>query len=910
MKRALSILFMISFAIGQYDQLFIGTRPLSMGGAFIAVADDANAITWNPAGLPGLRRTEFTSTYANLYNLGITQSYMGFVKPFSDRVALGFDWSSVGYDDNELAYSENKLNFAVGVQPNKLFSFGLNLKYLMRDMLLDEASYGKSSGVGYDAGLLIQPLKNLKMGLGLYDLGGTSVSYKDKTTETILGQAFKLGISYMPINGLTIAGDLGDRFHLGAEYIIASRVSLRAGVQQDMSGEEKIMVPSAGLSIKFKSIVMEYGYESHPYLEPTHRISFALQLSPAVVSITKTTISHNPIFRSLHRYYESEPFVKVGLKNISDADLPVNVSLFVPTMMDNPHSESVTLPPKSDEEYEIGVSFSSDVLTSKKATFDNLVQPEVKVSYKQGGEEKLAQKKMESSYVLGKGKLTWSNPDMIACYVTPADAVVDKFSRNYIQYYTPVLNDYFGRSNLGRGIILYDALGTHGLVYNIDLETPFLDIADDKSAFDTVKYPGDMLRDKIGDCDDLTALYGSLLANLGIETMFLDVFKPGAGHIFLMFDSGVKPDDVSKYFLDENEVVVLNDKVWIPIEATLVGKPFFSAWKQGALKYNEMKAENYVNTISVKEASAKYLAGSHITPDMPMPTIDGINDLLKEDIKQYGMWLEQIVYNSVGSRLIAAEDYYDAGVKYMEFKRFKEAVEMLETAINMKPVFPDAINTLGVCYTKLEEYAKAIEFYEEALQQAGEHAGYMLNIAITQFMLGNKGLAKQKYDEVVMIDPMFEGKLDKVFGAAKASIAGTSEGPKLKISADLEAELAEGSTKGLVEVKEAPKNVEPEDIKKVNFRKRRARSDNTVGVTFARLGNYSMAIDYFKKAIANDSEEMDYKVNLAVALYRMYRYDEAMGYYEEVKKAKPELVTQLDFIESMGENTPKFDKFD
>jgi len=910
MKQFLPIIILITVALGQSDQLFVGTRPLSMGGAFVAVADDANTITWNPAGLPALRRTEITSTYANLYNLGVSQSYLGFVRPFSDRVALGFDWSNIGYDDSELTYSENKLNLAVGVQPHKLFSFGLTLKYLMRDMLLDEASYGKGSGVGIDAAFLIQPLKNLKMGIGIYDLNGSSISYKDKTTETILGQAFKLGISYMPINGLTIAGDLGDRIHLGAEYIVASRVSFRAGVQQDISGEEKLLVPSAGLSIKFKTIVMEYGYESVPYLDPTHRFTIALQLSPAVVSITKTTIAHNPIFRSLHRYYESEPFVKVGLKNISDADLPVDVSLFVPTMMDNPHSETVTLPPKSEEEYDIGVSFSSDVLTSKKATFDNLVQPEVKVSYKQGGEEKLAQKKMESSYVLGKGKLTWSNPDMIACYVTPADAVVDKFSRNFIQYFTPVLNDYFGRSNLGRAIILYDALGTHGLVYNIDLETPFLDIADDKSAFDTVKYPGDMLRDKIGDCDDLTALFGSLLANLGIESMFLDVFKPGAGHIFLMFDSGIKPDDVTKYFLDENEVVVLNDKVWIPVEATLVGKPFFSAWKQGSLKYNEMKAENYVNEISVKEASAKYLAGSHITPDMPMPTIDGINDLLKEDIKQYGMWLEQIVYNSVGSKLIAAEDYYDAGVKYMEFKRYKEAVEMLETAINMKPVFPDAINTLGVCYTKLEEYAKAIEFYEEALQQAGEHAGYMLNIAITQFMLGNKGLAKQKYDEVVMIDPMFEGKLDKVFGAAKASMAGPIDGPKLEISDDLEAELAEGSTKGLVEVKDAPKNIEPEDIKKVDFRKQRARSDNTVGVTFARLGNYSMAIDYFKKAIKNDSEEMDYKVNLAVALYRMYKYEEALNYYEVVKKAKPELVTQLDFIESMGENTPKFDKFD
>ena len=911
MSKSISMfIFLSSVMFSQQDQIFVGTRPLGMGGAFIAVADDANTITWNPAGLPALRRTEFTTTYADLYTLGITQSYIGFVRPFSDRLALGFDWSSIGYDDSELAYSENKLNFSFGFQPHRIFSFGLTLKYLMRDMLLDEASYGKSSGMGFDAGLLIQPLKNLKVGLGLYDLGGTSVSYKDKSTEIILGQAFKLGISYMPINGVTIACDIGDRIHFGAEYVIASRISLRAGIQQGINEDEMIMVPSMGLSMKFKTLVIEYGFESHAYLDPTHRITLALQLSPAVVSITKTSIAHNPVFRSLHRYYESEPFVKVGLKNISDEDLPVNVSLFVPTMMDNPHSESVTLPPKSEEEYDIGISFSSDVLTSKKATFDNLVQPEVKVSYKQGGEEKLAQKKMESSYVLGKGKLTWSNPDMIACYVTPADAVVDKFSRNFIQYYTPVLNDYFGRSNLGRAIILFDALGTHGLVYNIDLETPFLDIADDKSAFDTVKYPGDMLRDKIGDCDDLTALFGSLLANLGIESMFLDVFKPGAGHIFLMFDSGIKPDDVTKYFLDENEVVVLNGKVWIPVEATLVGKPFYSAWKQGSLKYNEMKAENYVNEISVKEASAKYLAGSHITPDMPMPAIDGINDLLKEDIKQYGMWLEQIVYNSVGSRLIAAEDYYDAGVKYMEFKRFKEAVEMLETAINMKPVFPDAINTLGVCYTKLEEYAKAIEFYEEALQQAGEHAGYMLNIAITQFMLGNKGLAKQKYEEVVMIDPMFEGKLDKVFGSAKSSIAGPVDGPTLKISDDLEAELAEGSTKGLVEIKETPKDLEPDDIKKVDFRKRRARSDNTVGVTFARLGNYSMAIDYFKKATKNDSAEMDYKVNLAVALYRMYKYDEAMEYYEEVKKAKPELVTQLDFIESMGDNTPKFDKFD
>ena len=581
-------------------------------------------------------------------------------------------------------------------------------------------------------------------------------------------------------------------------------------------------------------------------------------------------------------------------------------------MMDNPHSETITLPPKSDDEYKLGVSFASDVLTSKKSTFDNLIQPEIQVTYKQSGEEKIAQKKLESSYVLGKGKLTWSNPDMIACYVTPADAVVDKFARNNIQFYTPVLNDYFGRTNIGRAIILYDALGTHGLVYNIDLETPFLDIADDKSAFDTVKYPGDMLRDKIGDCDDLTALYGSLLANLGIETMFLDVFKPGAGHIFLMFDSGVKPDDVERYFLDQSEVVVLNDKVWVPIEATLVGKPFFSAWKQGALKYNEMKEENYVNEISVKEASAKYLAGSHITPDLPFDDIEGINDLLKEDIKQYGMWLEQIVYKSVGNKLNTAEDHYDAGVKYMEFGRFKEAIQMLETAVNLKPDFPDAINTLGVCYTKKENYVKSIEYYEKAIDLVGgEHAGYMLNIAISHFMMGNKGMARKKYDEVVMVDPVFAGKLDKVFGAAKSSLATTAYEGQLEISAEIESELASGSSQGLIQAKNVEdKKINLKEIPKVSHLKIRARSDNTVGITFARLGNYSMAIDYFKKAVENDPENIDFKANLAVAYYRTYKYDDAVRYYDQVKKKKPEMVSQLDFIESRGERTPKYVKFD
>ena len=79
MKHLLLYILIMSSVVMSQDQLFVGTRPLGMGGAFIAVADDGNTITWNPAGLPRLRRKEFTSSYADLYAMNITHICRGSV---------------------------------------------------------------------------------------------------------------------------------------------------------------------------------------------------------------------------------------------------------------------------------------------------------------------------------------------------------------------------------------------------------------------------------------------------------------------------------------------------------------------------------------------------------------------------------------------------------------------------------------------------------------------------------------------------------------------------------------------------------------------------------------------------------------------------------------------------------------
>src|SRR4029450_12309789 len=50
----LSLLFLPCLHGHAFSQSFdvIGTRALGMGGAFVAVADDASVTWWNPAGLP------------------------------------------------------------------------------------------------------------------------------------------------------------------------------------------------------------------------------------------------------------------------------------------------------------------------------------------------------------------------------------------------------------------------------------------------------------------------------------------------------------------------------------------------------------------------------------------------------------------------------------------------------------------------------------------------------------------------------------------------------------------------------------------------------------------------------------------------------------------------------------------
>jgi tetratricopeptide (TPR) repeat protein len=112
----------------------------------------------------------------------------------------------------------------------------------------------------------------------------------------------------------------------------------------------------------------------------------------------------------------------------------------------------------------------------------------------------------------------------------------------------------------------------------------------------------------------MSVLYCAMLENVGIPTAFLD----GPGHILMMFDAGVHPRNALALSLDESMYTVRDDRVWIAIETTMIGKSFVEAWEEGAGIYQRWQSSSEFQVVPVEEAWAEYIPS---LPGTPAPTI-------------------------------------------------------------------------------------------------------------------------------------------------------------------------------------------------------------------------------------------------------------------------------------------------
>jgi len=238
----------------------IGARALAMGGAFVAVADDATAMVWNPAGLAQLNDTRIGGMSTDLFGMGITHQFVGAVTTFANfGIGLGWERTSVasqvtdeeGEPGDLFTWNEQAILGTLATNIMDIGLAGANVKYYMADDGLGDTA----DGFGFDLGLLVNLGDMFAIGVTATDLGGTTVNRVDGSQDVVSG-LYKAGMAMKLVDGMLVLAadmdfdgtDLGDA-HVGMEFNIIKELALRGGVVLTNGFQDYYFAVGAGINV-------------------------------------------------------------------------------------------------------------------------------------------------------------------------------------------------------------------------------------------------------------------------------------------------------------------------------------------------------------------------------------------------------------------------------------------------------------------------------------------------------------------------------------------------------------------------------------------------------------------------------------------------------------------------------------
>lgn len=248
MKHTLHIILLITLFFptagsATFNDIGVGARPLGLGGAFVALADDSNAASYNVAGLGYIDAIQIGATRAQRFNGLITYNSISGIIPFGRIGSLG---ASLGIlaEDSEI-YREQVVRISYGNALFKQLAIGANLKlfgtsfdaanaFVVENPYFTQTS---SSAVSFDLGVITKPFQSLSLGASVENLLPADMSISDTHTDTVplnirTGLVYRLAsIAEMSAQGETVSNLLKES--LGTVEI-ASRngeIYIRTGIE-------------------------------------------------------------------------------------------------------------------------------------------------------------------------------------------------------------------------------------------------------------------------------------------------------------------------------------------------------------------------------------------------------------------------------------------------------------------------------------------------------------------------------------------------------------------------------------------------------------------------------------------------------------------------------------------------------
>ncbi len=261
---ALSLLIIVTALArvdGSFESMYWGVRPLAMGGAFTAVANDANAPLYNIAGIANLTQRQVSLTAARLFTglegVEIGTNYFEYTQPLSMKTnmygVMSFAWASLSSpglsreDTFNIGYARY-LNDVFNLDTNIVnLTAGLNLKYLRHEynFSLSNSTGLPSSkgGLTADIGMLAQFTNGISVGYSSKYLTSPDIGfvYEDKVSNiNVIGLAYyndllpRLRIPYFTAAMDVIFRNNETSLRFGLEsYVIDGKLALRTGGRQE-----------------------------------------------------------------------------------------------------------------------------------------------------------------------------------------------------------------------------------------------------------------------------------------------------------------------------------------------------------------------------------------------------------------------------------------------------------------------------------------------------------------------------------------------------------------------------------------------------------------------------------------------------------------------------------------------------
>ena len=279
-----------------------GARAQGLGNSFVAVADNADAVFANPAGLGQVAQRHVSYTNVSLLYAGIEgddlgQHVVSYAQPLGDKMGLGLGYERIGSS----LMSENGAFVSLSYQVERRLQVGLSAKYLFwsvgsipdDDGRPDPLSNKSAGNVGVDLGLLWQsPVQGAQVGVLLKNINQPNVAYGEVAGDADAGALpmdVHVGVGYRVSSQSLVSVQYVRRdltgegsengLVVGGETQLVEGLLLRAGGRR-LLDEDAGGGLNAGLGYQWNQLVFDYAYDIGLDLTETngaHRFSFAYE---------------------------------------------------------------------------------------------------------------------------------------------------------------------------------------------------------------------------------------------------------------------------------------------------------------------------------------------------------------------------------------------------------------------------------------------------------------------------------------------------------------------------------------------------------------------------------------------------------------------------------------------------------